>query len=313
MFHSIILGSNYTGEINARISVAESINSKITVISINEAKDILNTRACPEKLFKADVIIGGTGEETTELVLNLAENLKIKIKVFLASILPAEIHPLIRAYDLILCPPHKELNGSNIITILGVPHRYMPNKDKRENHKNGNKILTLGLLLGGNTKYCKAFDDSFALSLARKLKFSARLNNANYLITNSRRTPDSSLKIIRTNLVDFENKFIGYDNSNTYSYYNILNKSDILIVTGDSVSMCCEAASSGKPVYVIKDSRIMESYHIDIINNLLSKGYLREYIYTDKLSLKRTRLLYPAKEIANKILQLLGENSTKNG
>ena len=84
----IVLDSDYTGEHNARMGVAEWLGGAIQKISIEEARKYLLQKEKDQASLNADILIGGTGEDTTELVLDLAKSMKQPLTIFLASILP---------------------------------------------------------------------------------------------------------------------------------------------------------------------------------------------------------------------------------
>ena len=83
--------------------------------------------------------------------------------------------------------------------------------------------------------------------------------NAQILVTTSRRTPTDVVEHLSSTLkrADWCPLFIQPDTPSalTDPYQSILALSDLLIVTADSFSMVCEAASSGRPVIVLTLSK----------------------------------------------------------
>ncbi len=69
-------------------------------------------------------------------------------------------------------------------------------------------------------------------------------------ITPSRRTGEAALRALRERLAGVPHYF--WDGSAENPYFGLLAHADALLVTGDSVNMVSEAASTGKPVHVIE-------------------------------------------------------------
>src|SRR3546814_5078500 len=69
------------------------------------------------------------------------------------------------------------------------------------------------------------------------------------MITPSRRTGARNEEILRRGLAGLPAEI--WDGSGENPYFGILGLADHVIVTGDSVNMVSEAASTGKPVHVV--------------------------------------------------------------
>lgn len=113
------------------------------------------------------------------------------------------------------------------------------------------KAFNIGVLIGGDSK-CFSLEISLAEKLISELKKFADENDAGILLSTSRRTPNDVDGYIKKNLETYPNCiFKVFPNEKNYDFAvnGILGASDIVIVTGESISMVSEAAASG--VYTI--------------------------------------------------------------
>ena len=88
-------------------------------------------------------------------------------------------------------------------------------------------------------------------------------------------------------------------------YLGFLACADNLIVTGDSVSMCCEATAAKKPLRIFTGSNWLTPKHLRFVQSLFDKQYAT--MLTDKIEEDATSKPSPlntAKEIADKISSL---------
>src|SRR3546814_13124599 len=69
------------------------------------------------------------------------------------------------------------------------------------------------------------------------------------MVTPSRRTGPDNEAILRARLAGLPAEI--WDGEGENPYFAYLGLADAILVTADSVNMVCEAASTGKPVYVI--------------------------------------------------------------
>ncbi|OUU23336.1 MAG: hypothetical protein CBC13_05640 [Planctomycetia bacterium TMED53] len=298
----LILESEYTGEINARLGVSEWLGAEMTRVSLSEAQLVIEGTSDPAPYQNHDILIGGTGEDTSSLGLKLADQVGSPMTVFLASILPDDLDPDILRYDLIVAPPHSQLSGDRVLTILGVPHKFRPSPLTKNTCSEPPK---LALLLGGNTRYCDGFTPEYASRLGDRLLRQADLWNGKFTITNSRRTPVESLIALRKILSNVEEEFIDWTESGSEGYQNILDNSDIIFCTGDSLSMCCEAAITGKPLLVTCDEEALEIYHADTIRRLVAAGHAHIFNSPVVKLPQPVQILDPTKEVGLKISELL--------
>jgi uncharacterized protein len=277
-----IVNSNYTGELHARIGVGERLGFGYELIPLpngnaNRYKKILLDKyklRCNGHRPPL-VIISGTGEETTSEIADLRDLFEDRLfTVYLASILPDEYHPRLADYDLIASP---QLTGKNVITLTGVPHhltRYHL-QQASQNHAGFFNSLpkpVIGLLIGGNTRYCEGFNEAHAIQLAERVTKIATALNGEVVITNSRRTPETALNALIKGIAGIRHHFFDWQDSGISFYHALLANADLFIVTGDSLSMCSEAAFTGKPILADLSENATERYHREIVGNLIKYG-----------------------------------------
>ena len=277
-----IVDSAYTGELHARIGLAERLGYPYEIIPMPNGDTQGYKRMLKERYAqKIDgsqpklLIISGTGEETTAEIADLKLLFEDRLlNVYLASILPDECHPRLAEYDLIASP---QLTGANVVPLIGVPHKLtrMTLATAYRQHEDYFSTLPkpiIGLLIGGNTRYCDGFNEAHATGLAQRVVSIAKSLGGFLVISNSRRTPAPALAALLDNLENVNYCFFDWQQIEQSFYHALLAHADLFIVTGDSLSMCSEAAYTGKPLLVDLSDNATECYHREIVGKLINYG-----------------------------------------
>jgi hypothetical protein len=148
------------------------------------------------------------------------------------------------AFDLIIPPEHDGVRGENVFSILGSPNRIYA-LTLRGPVAPG--LAPVAVLIGGENKVFR-FDGHDAARIAEKLvALQSPLD-----MTLSRRTPRGAADDLRAKLGDHAARFFDparSDGANPYPA--MLATARAVLVTEDSVNMAAEAASTGKPVYIL--------------------------------------------------------------
>ncbi len=167
-----------------------------------------------------------------------------------------------RYFDLAILPMiswHSVGGSSNICKTIGVPNPISSDTLNAERKRlkqelNLPNCQRIGILLGGTDRH-ETITTADAAKLLDICETVAAEMNAQVLVTTSRRTPPDVVASLSSTLqhTDWCPLFIVPDVPSELEdpYQAILALSDLLIVTGDSFSMVCEAASSGCPVIVL--------------------------------------------------------------
>ena len=212
-------------------------------------------------LHTADIILS-TGSSVAAVNLLLSRILGAK------TVTCRRPSPLgIRYFDLAILPMlswhNKTKHKDNVCKTVGVPNPISPDTLNAEQKQliqalNLPDSSRIGLLIGGTDRH-ETIKVTDAEQLSEICKAVATELNAQILVTTSRRTPSEVTERLASTLKhnDWCPIFIEPNTSSALEdpYQAILALSDLLIVTADSFSMVCEAASSGRPVVVLTLSR----------------------------------------------------------
>ena len=191
--------------------------------------------------------------------------------------------PVNRAsFDLIVLPRHDASGGDeekdNVAVTDLAPNLIDSESISRFQVQGAGSGKRIGLLLGGDNP-CFSFGEALTKSIARNIKVTCEQLDGYAHITTSRRTPAAAEKVLTEEFDGFPRlaEFIsGKDDRDEHTVEKILAVSDILIVSGESISMVSEAVSSGRPVMVFmpdKKSRKITKYE-RFVEELRERGYL---------------------------------------
>lgn len=189
-------------------------------------------------------------------------------------------------YDLLCVPQHDPKRGQNIFVSEAAPNKITPlllgKATKQFSNLAELPSPRIAVLIGGKSKAYNWSDHDVAI-MASQLQ---TLSDQGYslMITASRRTSDSHQDMLHDALKDKPN-IIFWDGSGDNPYLAMLGLADFIIVTQDSVSMTSEAATTGKPVYIIPmqgGSKRLNKFHAYMLEKgktRLFDGALEQYSY----------------------------------
>jgi len=154
---------------------------------------------------------------------------------------------------------------SNVCRTLGVPNRITPARLATFQLEDHPYLSTgrpkVGLLIGGTDRYYTIAYQT-TVNLLQSLAQLISTGGWQLLLSTSRRTPIEVADLIATTIRDQPDHFPiaifahqQLTNSQGFKVEHILAHADLILVTEDSFSMVCEAASSGKPVLMLKVDR----------------------------------------------------------
>ena len=206
--------------------------------------------------------------ETADIILSTGSSVAA-VNLLLGRILGAKTvtcrrpSPIgVRYFDLAILPMiswQSAVDKSNICKTIGVPNPISPDvldveRERLKRELNLPDCQRIGILLGGADRH-ETITTADAEKLSDICEVVAAEMNVQVLVTTSRRTPVDVVERLSSTLAhtDWCPLFIVPDAPSKISdpYQAILALSDLLIVTADSFSMVCEAASSGRPVIVL--------------------------------------------------------------
>jgi len=183
------------------------------------------------------------------------------------------------AADLIWVPEHDRLRGENVLVTLTSPHHMRPSVLQAARADADPRLASLpdtriGMVLGGDSGTHRfAANDFYRLAeIAREILAAGY----GLMVTPSRRTPPDLIAAIRAAVAISgtpECAFV-WDGTDTNPYAQILAHADVIVVTGDSVNMVGEAASTGVPVHVYEPTGGSDKMQ-GFIDGLVSAGAVR--------------------------------------
>ena len=139
--------------------------------------------------------------------------------------------------------------------------------------------------------------------MAKSVKKIKETEGGSLLITTSRRTGFTAEKTIMLYLSNIPHYTYLWGDTSPNPYLGFLACADDLIVTGDSVSMCCEATATGKPLQIFTGKNWLTNKHLNFIQTLIKSGYASNLSENKKIT-PPSNTLNIAKEIAQKINDL---------
>ena len=168
----------------------------------------------------------------------------------------------VQHFDLAILPRMywSRRNRANVCKTIGVPNRVRPEKLATQRKELQPDLdlsdqKRIGVLIGGEDRY-DTITETTADRLIEVLQGFATKWDSQLLLTTSRRTPLSVENLISKRLSNAQHCPILVlahgENSLTDPVGTIFALSDVIIVTEDSFSMVCEAASSGKRVIIFE-------------------------------------------------------------
>jgi mitochondrial fission protein ELM1 len=217
------------------------------------------------------------------------------------------------AFDLIAVPAHDRMAArDNVLEIPGAPHRVTETRllteaDTWRPHFKGLPKPHIALIIGGSTK-ATVFTASMARELAGRAIEATKAIDGSLLVTTSRRTGQENEAIIAEMLSASGVPYHLHDwNAKAENpYFGYLALADILIVTGDSVSMCCEASAAPGGVYIYAPDGIANPRHQLLHQALYDGDYARPLLPNTEIVPFKHPSLQPARMVAQRCLELLG-------
>ncbi|MCK5165894.1 MAG: mitochondrial fission ELM1 family protein [Rhodospirillaceae bacterium] len=195
-------------------------------------------------------------------------------------------------FDLICVPRHDTMDAApNRFEITGAPHNVTPQSleaariEWKGRFDDMAKPL-VALIVGGDTKR-KKFTPQMAAELGSHAAKLAAEAGGSLLVTTSRRTSIDAASALTDAIGDVPSFVFKWGDANGKKgdnpYMAYLAMADYVIVTGDSVSMCSEAAGTEKPLYIFSPKKLTSHKHGLLHKDLYASGYARRLEGTEKL------------------------------
>ncbi len=215
-------------------------------------------------------------------------------------------------FSLAIVPEHdkNKRHAPNIHYIVGCPHgvtaEYLKTARKKwaEEFSALPKPLT-AVIIGGGLKG-KLFPEEAINDFTHNIRLLQKKIGGSLLITTSRRTGKYPEKLIMDKLKNFPQYDYLWGNVHENPYAGFLACADNIIVTGDSVSMCCECTATGKPVYIYDNDHVrwLTPKHKRFIQSLIDNKYAAPLQNAHKANFKPHKNPNVAAEVARLIEKL---------
>jgi len=181
-------------------------------------------------------------------------------------------------FSLVVVPEHdkNKKHTANVHYIVGCPHRitaeYLAQAHEEWQREFADLPRPLTSVIVGGAIKGRPFPPQDALKFAEAISRLKKQIGGSILITTSRRTGIEAQNIIMNELKDIPQYAYLWGDTRKNPYSGFLACADNIVVTGDSVSMCCEATGTGKPLYLFIGSNTwMTPKHFRFVQSMLDK------------------------------------------
>jgi mitochondrial fission protein ELM1 len=303
----LVISDGRAGNDSQLIGLACSMKLKYEIVNISynffaflpnillPVKNFMIDKISAKKLLAIDFVprfILSAGRRSAPIALYLKEKFSKEKSPKIIQIMNPNLD--FKKFDLILLPRHDFKNQAaqnkydNVVPTIGSLNKINDLEIKKaalifkkeferkflDSFLDSGGQKKIALLVGGSSKDA-VFDEESALKLAKIASKICNQMKAILIVLTSRRTGPKITGIIKSNL-DCKNQFFSWDQVATKNpYLGILGYSDFFIVTADSVSMCSECCSTGRPVYIFDNKKISSKKHKRFYQDLFAKNYAR--------------------------------------
>ncbi len=172
-------------------------------------------------------------------------------------------------FDLVLPPVHDDIEGPNVLPMVGAPNRMSVVGFARDLARFRPRIDPLpaprvAMIVGGKSKSHDLPPDR-ARAMARDVAAAVRAIGGSLLVSFTRRTPEPARRILTEGLADVPGWI--WDGEGDNPYFAFLAAADIVLVTEDSTNLATDAATTGKPIHVLGmagGGRKFDRFHQDL-------------------------------------------------
>lgn len=173
------------------------------------------------------------------------------------------------AFDLVIPPKHDRLQGDNVLPIVGAPHRVTPERLAADYARFQDQLESLphprvAVLIGGKSK-AFGLSPERAAAMAHEIELPIAQEGGSVMVSFSRRTPEDAKALMSARLRHLPGMI--WDGEGENPYFAFLAAADYVLVTEESTNMTTEAASTGKPVFILKmegESLKFRLYHEEL-------------------------------------------------
>lgn len=157
-------------------------------------------------------------------------------------------------FDLVIPPAHDQVTGPNVLPIVGAPNRMSAEGFARDLARFAPRIDPLphprvAMVVGGKSK-SHDLPPERARAMAAAVTEAVKASGGSLLLSFTRRTPEPARRILAQGLADLPGWI--WDDQGDNPYFAFLAAADLILVTEDSTNLATDAASTGKPIYLLE-------------------------------------------------------------
>lgn len=158
-----------------------------------------------------------------------------------------------RHWDLVIAPEHDQLEGDNVIPLLGSLHP-VDEQWLAAARRRFSALATLpqprtALLLGGSSAHAR-YEPAMLEAIATRVQRCTEAEDGCLLVTTSRRTPAELAGRLRHHVAGRSGMVWSGPGDGANPYPGLLACADRIVCTADSVNMLSEACATSVPVFV---------------------------------------------------------------
>ena len=314
-----IFDSNNIGRLKVRQGIAERITPNYITHNASNIDEILKDlpiNDCPDILITAGVLTDM--QEGIDAVKKI--NDRSSKKVFSVAVGGTDDFDL--NVKLKNCLDDTDLIDKNTMVVVGMPHAITKEKIEIEKDSLGKRFSNFSeprivVLLGGD---CAGFQftSQEAQKMARELVNKTKEIGGSIILSTCHRTSPDAVLAFEKELKKSDIKYHLYDwqknKGQNNPYPAMLSLADAVIVTGDSMSMCCEVNVSDKPIYIYESDN-MRGIDTKLHNELYDKSLAKPFSnFVDKGVEKwQYKPLDTTKDIAEETLKRWRNKASNKG
>jgi uncharacterized protein len=211
-------------------------------------------------------------------------------------------------FSIIAVPEHDTLSykGLNVLRTFGAPHSLSPAWLNREAARWKPRVERLPqpyitVLVGGSSRDMQYAPEDFKMLAAYASAEAERLGGS-LLVTSSPRTGAEAEALMKP-IFTVPHIFHRFRTDGENPYAGFLGLAAAVIVTGDSISMCSEAAAAERPLYIFTPPHMKEDRQ-SFREVLFARGCAKPHTYPIRLDWKPTLMAGAAQTVAEAIKKL---------
>ncbi|MHC8509713.1 MAG: mitochondrial fission ELM1 family protein [Rhodospirillales bacterium] len=188
-------------------------------------------------------------------------------------------------FDLLAVPAHDDFTpppgAAKVIRTIGAPNRVTPEKLRAAAEEWRGRLTAvpeprMAVLTGGSTRR-RRFTAAMARKLGEAAAAWARGCGGGLFIAESPRTGAQQTAALLAACEGVPTHIHRWGDGGPNPYMGYLGLCDVIVVTGESVSMCSEATAAGKPVFIFAPPSLIAPKHARLHQMLFESGHARPF------------------------------------